>query len=412
MLIYSTPLIRQCGIKRPAPRLSGTFLENPARLANLTAPVKLLRFLVLLLVFSSLPQLVRAHQVETVEFEFQKLDKEWRLLGDMDIAFMLPETRKVQGGQPLSREAVMKAPPEELARIRRETENTLRHLMRMTFAGKDIPWRIEFPDFEKKPFALPEELADWALLSVRIVVDAQPGPGEFRIHWNDEESAELIVLTEDSEDGEIVSVRPGGEIVLVKVAATGVATATTPKSTFGGWIYTGYRHVLPVGLDHMLFIFGLFLIVLKWRPLMWQSLVFTVAHSATLALSVLGWVHLDTKIVDILIAFSIAFIGVENLLAHKVGKLRYILVFCFGLIHGIGFASTMADKVKGIPRDQLTAPLLGFNVGVELAQITVLAASFLIFWPIQKHTRLAQTVGSVIVALAGAGWMIQRMFFV
>ena len=372
--------------------------------------MKLLRFLILLVAMAGAPQFVRAHQVDTVEFEFQKLDSQWRLLGEMDIAYMLPETRKQPGGQPLSRKGVMKAPPEELARIRRETENTLRVLLRMTFAGKDVPWRIEFPDFEKQPFALPEEMADWALLSVRVVVDARPGPGELSIHWSGEEEAELIVLTEDSEDGEIISVPPGGELVLLRVAATGVATAVS-QSGFGSWVHSGFRHVLPLGLDHMLFIFGLFLMVLKWRPLMWQSLLFTLSHSATLALSVLGWLHLDPKLVEILIAFSIAFTGVENLLSRKVGKLRFFLVFGFGLVHGMGFASVMADKVKGIPRDQLTLPLFGFNVGVELAQITVLAASFLIFLPIRKHARPAQTAGSVLVALAGAGWMIERMFF-
>jgi len=149
----------------------------------------------------------------------------------------------------------------------------------------------------------------------------------------------------------------------------------------------------------------------KWRPLMWQSLLFTLSHSATLALCVLGWVHLDSKLVEILIAFSIAFIGLENLLARKVSKLRFFLVFGFGLIHGMGFASVMADKVKGIPHAQLARPLLGFNIGVELAQITVLVAAFLLFLPIKKHTRLAQTVGSVIVTLAGVGWMIERMWF-
>lgn len=370
--------------------------------------MRILRFIVMFLLLCGLSAVVRAHQVETVEFEFQKLEKHWRLLGEMDIAYMLPETRKLPGGQPLSREAVMKAPPEELARIRQETEKTLRSILRLSFAGTDVPWRIEFPDFEKQPFSLPEELADWALLSVRITVDARPGPGELRVHWSGEEESELIILTEDSEDGEVVSVRPGGDLVLVNVAASGIAS-TAPQSSLASWVRSGFRHVLPLGLDHMLFIFGLFLMALKWRPLMWQSLLFTLSHSVTLALSVLGWVSLEPRLVEILIAFSIAFIGVENLLSQKVGKLRYLLVFGFGLIHGMGFANVMADKVKGIPRDQLTVPLLGFNVGVELAQLTVLAASFLIFLPIRKHTRLAQTVGSVIVALAGAGWMIERM---
>jgi hypothetical protein len=372
--------------------------------------MKLFRFITFLLVLLGLAPLVRAHQVETVEFEFQVLEHQWRLVGEMDIAYMLPETRKQPGGQPLSREGVMKAAPEELARIRRETENTLRKLLRLTMAGEELPWRIEFPDFEKQPFALPQEMADWALLTVRVVVDARPGPGELRIHWSGEEESELIILTSDSEDGEIVSIQPGGELILLQVAATGEGTSVS-QSTFGGWVLSGFRHVLPLGLDHMLFILGLFLMALKWRPLMWQSLLFTLSHSITLALCVLGWVHLDSKLVEILIAFSIAFIGVENLLSRKVGKLRFFLVFAFGLIHGMGFASVMADKVKGIPSAQLARPLLGFNIGVELAQITVLAAAFLLFLPLKKHTRRAQTVGSVIVALAGAGWMIERIWF-
>lgn len=372
--------------------------------------MKLIRFIFLMLVWTSLQPLASAHQVETVEFEFQAEEHQWRLLGEMDIAYMLPESRKQPFGQPLSRESVMKAPPEELARIRRETEKTLRQLLRLTLADKEVPWRIEFPDFKKSPFNLPEEMADWALISVIIIMDARPGPGELCIHWSGEEESELIILLANNNDGEIVSVQPGGELVLLQLAATGEGTSTS-RSTFGGWVQSGFRHVLPLGLDHMLFILGLFLMVPKWRPLMWQSLLFTLSHSATLALCVLGWVHLDSKLVEILIAFSIAFIGLENLLARKVSKLRFFLVFGFGLIHGMGFASVMADKVKGIPHAQLARPLLGFNIGVELAQITVLTAAFLLFLPIKKHTRLAQTVGSVIVTLAGVGWMIERMWF-
>lgn len=367
----------------------------------------MLRFLIVLL-FLVAPSL-RAHQVDTVEFEFQKLDDQWRLVGEMDIAYMLPETRKVPGGQPLSRVATMKAPPEELARIRKETENTLRKLMRVTWAGKDVPFRFEFPDFDKKPFELPMEAADWALLTTRVVVERQSGVGDLVVHWNSEEEAELIILTEDSEDGEVVSVPPGGTITLVSQQECGTST-TPPQSATESWILSGFRHVLPLGLDHMLFIIGLFLMIPKWKPLLGQSLLFTIAHSATLALAVLGWVNLPGRLVEILIAFSIAFIGVENLLSHKVGRLRFFLVFGFGLIHGMGFASVLAEKLGDIPRDQLVWPLLGFNLGVEIAQITVLATAFLVFWPLNKWERTAQTVGSVIVTLGGLGWMIERIF--
>ena len=371
---------------------------------------RLFKLLILLVVMS---QSVSAHQVETVEFEFQKLENQWRLLGEMDIAYMLPETRKIPGGQPLSREATMKAPPEELARIRRETEKTLRSLLRITFAGREFAWGIEFPDFEKQPFTLPEEAGDWALLSTRIVMPAQSGPGELRMLWSGEEESELIILIEsngDDEDGGIVSVAPGGEISLLKVEGSGHA-GPVGRSGLASWIGSGFRHVVPLGLDHMLFIIGLFLMVPKWQPLLKQSLMFTIAHSVTLALAVLGLVSLPSRLVEVLIAFSIAFIGVENLFSRKVGKLRLFLVLGFGLIHGLGFASVLADKLKSIPPDRLGGPLLGFNLGVELAQISVLGVSFLILWPLKKWTLQVRTAGSVFVALAGIGWMVERIFF-
>jgi hypothetical protein len=371
--------------------------------------MKFLRCFAIFLFLAATRQAASAHQVETVEFEFQKLENQWRLSGEMDIAYMLPETRKLPGAQPLSREATMKAPPEELARIRRETENTLRNLLRITFAGKDIPWKIEFPDFEKKPFSLPEEAADWALLSTRIIIDAQPGPGELQIHWSGEEESELIVLTEDSEDGEIVSVEPGGVITLVKMEGQSMQVVPVKQAAIRGWIENGFFHVVPVGFDHILFILGMFLMVPQWKPLLKQSLMFTLAHSFTLALSALGWVNVPARPLQILIAFSIAFVGVENLLSKKVGRLRLFVVLAFGLVHGIGYASGLGDTLRNMTRGQLTGPLLGFNLGVELAQITVLAAAFLFFLPLRKWDQKARTAGSVFVALAGAAWMIERL---
>jgi hypothetical protein len=279
----------------------------------------------------------------------------------------------------------------------------------MTFAGKEVPWRIEFPDFDKVPFELPDDARGWALLTTRLVTDEQTTPGEFKVYWSGEEESELVVLTEDSEEGQIISVRPGGEITLVKVEKTGGTAVAAEQSSMQSWIGSGFHHVVPLGLDHMLFILGLFLMIPKWQPLLKQSLMFTVAHSITLALCVFGWVSLPSRLVEILIAFSIAFIGVENLFSHKVGKLRLILVLGFGLIHGMGFASVLAEKLNGIPTDRLAAPLLGFNLGVELAQITVLAAAFLLLWPLAKWTRAVRFYGSIMIVLAGTGWMIERI---
>ncbi len=109
------------------------------------------RFFACLLFFASLMPSLRAHQVSSVELEFLKLDTQWRLLGEMDIAYMLPETRIIPDGLPLSREAVMKSPPGELIRIRKETENTLRKLLRFTFAGKTFLGESSFRILKKNP---------------------------------------------------------------------------------------------------------------------------------------------------------------------------------------------------------------------------------------------------------------------
>ncbi|HEX7260642.1 MAG TPA: HupE/UreJ family protein [Luteolibacter sp.] len=376
----------------------------------------LVRFLACLLFLTASAPLLHAHQVASVELEFQKDASQWRLLGEMDIAYMLPETRSVLGGLPISREAAMKYPPEEFARIRKETEATLRKLIRFRFADKDVTWRIEFPDFEKQPFQLPPEAGDIALITTRIVMDALPGAGELNVHWAGEQETELIILSEESEDAKIVSTLPGGSLMLLKQTdAGGSLPVETPLT--GGWLQLGFRHVLPEGRDHMLFILGLFLLLPSWRALLGQSLLFTLAHSVTLALSVFAVVKIPDQVwgirspVEVLIAISIAWIGIENLFTRKLGKQRLILIFSFGLIHGLGFASSIADKLEGIPRAQLTGPLIGFNVGVELAQVTLLAAAFGVLWLFRKWTVQVQTIGSVLVALAGLSWAVQRIFF-
>ncbi len=378
--------------------------------------MNIVRFFLCLLFLAGSSSWVRAHQVASVELEFLNLDSHWRLDGEMDIAYMLPETRNVPGGPPMSRETAMKAPPEEMARIRRETENTLRKLIRLTFADKDLPWRVEFPDFDKEPFELPPEAGDIALITTRIIIDAVPGAGELRAHWSGEQETELIILTEEGENASVVSTLPGGTLMLLKQTDAG-ESLPVEKPVTGGWLQMGYRHVLPQGRDHILFILGLFLLVPNWKAMLGQSLLFTVAHSITLALAVFEVVHIPEKLwgianpVEVLIAVSIAWIGVENLLTRKLGKQRLVLIFCFGLLHGLGFASSIGDKMDGVPRTQLTGPLLGFNVGVELAQITVLAFAFLMLWALRKWTLQVQTIGSALIALAGISWAVQRVFF-
>jgi hypothetical protein len=357
----------------------------------------------------------RGHQVASVQLEFTDRRARWELEGEIDIAYMMPETRNVPGGPPMSRLAVMKAPPEELARIRRETEKRLRELIRFTFAGRDLPWRVEFPDFHGDSFELPEDAADAALITSRMVLDAVPGTGDLRVFWSGAQETELIILTETGREERIISALPGGNVVLLKQMTTDTSPGT-PKvpttrqtPTTEGWVRSGFHHVL--GIDHVLFLLGLFLLVPGWRPLLQQSLLFTLAHSLSLALATFRIVQVPGIWVEHLIALSIAWIGIENLWVRKLGPQRLVLVFAFGLLHGLGYATVLAGKLRSLSGRQLALPLFEFNVGVELAQISVLAVAFALLWPVRAYTPQIRMAGSAIIALVGLAWLGQRLFF-
>ena len=129
---------------------------------------------------------------------------------------------------------------------------------------------------------------------------------------------------------------------------------------------TGFEHILPLGVDHILFVLGLFLLAAAWRPLLWQVSAFTLAHTMSLALSIAGVVSLPSRLVETLIAASIAYVAIENLATTKMQPWRPVLVFAFGLLHGLGFASVLREL--GLPDGEWVSALVSFNVGVELGQ--------------------------------------------
>jgi len=352
-------------------------------------------------------QPVGAHQIDAVEFNFISADGQWRLEGMMDLGYMLPGTRGDPDAEPPGKAVLSNASPEKLRELREQTEDTLRKIVRLKFRGEEIPWRIDFP---QTGLDFPEEDAeDWAIIPVVLSADARTETGDFAIHWQDDLGAELIVNVGGKADGLILSAPPGDDLVLLHVSATGNSSAGNRSGSFTGWLRSGFRHVIPLGLDHMLFILGLFLLLPKWKPLLGQSLMFTVAHSITLSLAVMGWVAVPSKPVEVLIAASIMWIGIENLLSRKLGPQRLIVVFLFGLLHGLGFASVLSEKLGNVSGEALVLPLIGFNVGVEMAQISLLCVAFLLLIPLKKRTPQIQLTGSVIIALAGLFWMIERL---
>ena len=139
---------------------------------------------------------------------------------------------------------------------------------------------------------------------------------------------------------------------------------------FARFVASGFEHIVPKGTDHILFVLGLFLFSLRIKPILTQVTAFTIAHSVTLALASLKIMSLSANVVEPLIAISIAYVAVENIVfgnRERVSPTRIAVVFCFGLLHGLGFASVLNDV--GLPTGQFVIGLVGFNIGVELAQL-------------------------------------------
>ncbi len=175
----------------------------------------------------------------------------------------------------------------------------------------------------------------------------------------------------------------------------------------------GFRHIIPDGLDHILFVLGLYFLSPKISDLFWQVTAFTIAHSITLALAAFHIFSLPGRIVEPLIALSITAVAVENLFSHRVSPWRWVLVFCFGLIHGMGFADILRET--HLPAGEALTALFSFNVGVEVAQISILLAAMLLTGWWQKRAWYFQYIAapaSVLIACTGAFWAVQRIFFV
>ena len=181
---------------------------------------------------------------------------------------------------------------------------------------------------------------------------------------------------------------------------------------FASYIPVGFDHILPKGLDHILFVLGLFFLSPRLAPLLWQVSAFTLAHTVTLALGALGLVNVPGSIVEPLIAASIAFVAIENIFSTNLHRWRPAVIFAFGLLHGLGFASVLQDF--GLPQAQFIPALIGFNVGVEFGQLTVIALAFIAVGAWFRHKtwyRSAIAVpASAVIACVGIYWAIERTF--
>lgn len=192
---------------------------------------------------------------------------------------------------------------------------------------------------------------------------------------------------------------------------TEVIVKKTLVKTINDYLVLGFLHILPKGLDHILFILGLFFFSAAIKPLILQITMFTIAHTLTLGLSINGVISLPANIVEPMIALSIVYIGIENIFSKQLKNSRLLLVFLFGLLHGLGFAAVLDDF--GMPSDNFFTALISFNVGVELGQLVIILAAFCLigFWFKNKkwYKTSISTPASLIISIIAMYWFIQRL---
>ncbi len=187
----------------------------------------------------------------------------------------------------------------------------------------------------------------------------------------------------------------------------------TKADTAALYLGMGFKHILPLGFDHILFVLSLFLSSPKLKSVLLQATAFTIAHSVTLGLAMYHVISIPSSVVEPLIALSIAYVALENIISPRFKTSRLVVVFIFGLVHGMGFAGALGQL--GLPQNAYFFSLVMFNIGVELGQVTViLLAWFLLVRPMGEkayYRRWILIPLSSIIAATAVYWTIERLFF-
>ena len=294
--------------------------------------------------------------------------------------------------------------PEDLEEEIQIQKNSIIGAMELLFDGEAVD--LEFVSV----YVEPADAVETGRSTFVVVSTALPSPRPDTFVYTWPVGFGDLVLRQHGVDSPYTGQLAGGDST-IPVRLSG-GDARTGWQAFADYIPVGFDHILPKGLDHILFVLGLFFLSVRFGALLWQVSAFTLAHTVTLALGALGWVSVPGSIVEPLIALSIAFVAFENILTNKLHSWRPFVIFGFGLLHGLGFASVLGEF--GLPEANFIPALIGFNVGVELGQLTVILGAFLAvgFWFGRKewYRNAISIPASLIIGAVGMYWFVERAF--
>jgi len=323
------------------------------------------------------------------------------------IAQISPEHKDTKNAKNASRyDALRKLTSEELFKEFERFQPILIEGIRLSF--DQTPSDISVTQLDIPPIG---DIDQIRLSLIYLTAEAPMNTVEFNWAWRESFGASALrVSSPDNPElytAYLTAGKSSASIPLIgQIEQSGLDIFTT-------YLDVGFTHIIPKGLDHILFVVGLFLLSIQLRPLLWQITSFTIAHSITLALAMLGIVEIAPSIVEPLIALSIIYVCVENIYSDKLSRWRPLVIFLFGLLHGLGFAGVLREI--GTASDHFLNSLIAFNLGVEFGQLSVIFIAFVLVGLAFKdkpwyRQRISIPLSSII-ALIGGYWFIERIFF-
>jgi hypothetical protein len=301
-------------------------------------------------------------------------------------------------------------PSTETGQVRSEAalaalEETFRRRLTVAFDGREVHPSIEYST------APPPDAASPAPATIRLAGEIPRGARDFTWTYSWTYASYALTVGSDRAEPAVTEWLEGGQ-----ASSPFPLSAAPPSSRLGAaWRYftLGFTHIVPYGLDHVLFVLGIFLLSGRARSVLWQVSAFTVAHSITLGLSMYDRLAVSPSLVEPLIALSIAYVAIENLVLSELKSWRIALVFVFGLLHGMGFAGALREI--GLPRADFLMALLTFNAGVEAGQLGVIGLAFVLVgmqWgSCAWYRRRIVVPASALIACTAIYWTLQRLSF-